>query len=75
MNEALQVYPNPFQDRFRVRVSEPGVLTVFNSVGQVLTTRNILRDAELDLSSAPSGLYIIKISTRNSVTSRAVVKE
>ena len=70
------LYPNPAQDMVTVTSTLPMTeLTVTNYVGQVVYT-NEMNDAtrvELNTSSYPAGVYLVKIETENSVITKRVI--
>ncbi|MBL7911696.1 MAG: T9SS type A sorting domain-containing protein [Bacteroidia bacterium] len=64
--ENLKVYPNPTQGSVTLNFGEAfsGQITVYNALGQLLITQKI-NDSEklnLDLSTYPKGVYLIKLS-------------
>lgn len=60
LEDALQVFPNPFTDRFHVRVSSAGSwqITLFDALGRVvLTHRSELETETLFTEALPCGIY------------------
>jgi hypothetical protein len=61
----LAIYPNPAQDfitvEFRGKKSEDNQVVVFNSSGQRVLTKNLNNSKKLDVSTLPSGLYMLKV--------------
>ena len=65
-NETFGIYPNPAKDRFIVEGS--GIMTVMNTLGQTVMTKEIDGKTTIEL---PQGLYFVKLGE----TMRKVVVE
>ncbi|MBA3681037.1 MAG: T9SS type A sorting domain-containing protein [Bacteroidetes bacterium] len=67
--EGLKVFPNPTQGFVTLNFGETfsGQLTLFNSLGQLLTDQKIndVEKAELNLNTYPKGVYLIKLVPAN----------
>ena len=63
---AFMVYPNPVKDRFTVEGT--GVMTVTNTLGQIILTREIEGKTIVEL---PQGMYFVKLG---GVTRKVVVE-
>ena len=63
---AFRVYPNPAKDRFTIEGT--GTLTVTNTLGQTILTKEIDGKATIEL---PRGMYFVKM---NGVTRKIVVE-
>jgi hypothetical protein len=77
----LKLFPNPFQDKFRISAStawsEGESLEVYNSLGVALDLPVSKADKytfELNTADLPSGNYIVKIKTAYQVIVRKLVK-
>lgn len=63
---AFRVYPNPAKDR--VTVEGTGILTVTNTLGQTILSKEIDGKAKIDL---PQGMYFVEL---NGITRKIVVE-
>ncbi|HYD20157.1 MAG TPA: T9SS type A sorting domain-containing protein, partial [Flavipsychrobacter sp.] len=64
----LQVYPNPVTDIVRVQLPDAnGTLTVINSGGQAIYTKDHRDSSELSINTAswPAGVYTIRWANKN----------
>jgi len=70
----LQIYPNPFTNKISVRnTSGKEYYQLLNSMGQIIWAgANINRE---DFSSLTSGLYVLKINTKNTVQTFKLIKQ
>jgi hypothetical protein len=66
--EVAQVYPNPVKDVLHIRLSElSGRLVLCDISGQVILSRTIGADAQIDLRALPAGMLIGRIETESGV--------
>ncbi len=73
---AIKVYPNPSAGLFTVNVpkNETGVIQVTDVTGkEIFSTSNRQETFTIDLSDQPSGSYIIKFTSVNSVITESVI--
>jgi len=82
LNESdVLIFPNPTQGALAVEIQNmnpqiPHHLTVFNIRGAVVFERSNIADrTEIDLSAQPSGVYIMRIFTKDSAIAWRIVKE
>jgi len=73
------VYPNPTNALITLVFSEPAVNTlveVYGLLGERVLTKEISGNSlyELDLSSQPQGIYLIKVSNGNTVVLKKIIK-
>jgi len=79
-NEAatVKVYPNPFNGIFtleNLEVSKDASIEVYNQSGVKVSAKSIAGATEtVDLTNAPSGVYIVKVYTENHTQTFPVVK-
>ncbi len=73
------VYPNPTNASITLVLSEPAVnamIEVYGLLGERVLTKEISGSSlyELELSSQPQGIYLVKISNGNSVVLKKIIK-
>jgi hypothetical protein len=70
-NNKLKIYPNPAEESVTLDFGESfrGEVTVFNAIGQLITTRVIdnVAISHLDLSNFAQGVYFVKIESNNEI--------
>jgi photosystem II stability/assembly factor-like uncharacterized protein len=72
----LKIYPNPTTGKIRVQAEDIESIEVFDITGKHLTGfENLSGLKELDLSSQPKGIYIIKVRTSKGVAVEKIVLE
>jgi len=66
-------YPNPTYGKvYLTNVSESMQLKLFNSLGQIVKLKR--NNHELDLSSEPPGLYLLKIMDKETIVTNKLIK-
>ena len=80
VNSNLIVYPNPTMDNFTIDVSAslniPATIEISNIQGQLLNTLTATSgQMNVDISSLPSGLYMVEMKTEKGVVVKKFVKE
>lgn len=64
----VSISPNPASDYVKIQTNGIGKIQIFNSVGQLLLTKDINNIREyIDINKFNSGMYIVKIITNNQV--------
>lgn len=70
LDEKIELYPNPSKGLFTVRLGDAQYdkLQVFNSLGQIVLTKNVHGESEsiIELNSTNPGVYFVEISNDNS---------
>jgi hypothetical protein len=74
-NQLIDFYisPNPSNGIFNFEFKNPFAITndlkllIYNSQGHILTKKNLISSAEIDLSAEPNGLYYYSILNNNQV--------
>jgi hypothetical protein len=61
----VDIYPNPTQDYFNVRVPERSTFELYNTVGQLVHSEVVEGTATVDVSSFNDGMYIAKVTGGN----------
>lgn len=71
----VKIYPNPVKsgENLNLRSEEGGVYTIFSAQGQMIRSDQFKGNAEINTSSLPSGIYIIKVETKTTVKSYKVI--
>jgi len=74
----IKVYPNPVRSGENVYIKssgakEDGTYTMFSAQGQLIKSGKFSGDAEINTSSLPTGMYIIKVETTSVVKSYKVI--
>lgn len=73
LNE-INIYPNPTTNYVSVVSKKPiDKLELYNSLGQLIKTENNAN--KIDLTQHTSGMYIVRIYTKNSVLTKKVLKK
>jgi photosystem II stability/assembly factor-like uncharacterized protein len=63
--ENLRIYPNPASETIHVEVLGVFHAELFNRAGQSVMQKRIYRNANIDISKLPKGVYFIKLSNEN----------
>jgi hypothetical protein len=72
----LQVYPNPTTDLVQIDFhGGPLVVSVINSLGQMLATQALAAGQPLSLAKLPAGLYTLRIESSAGVATRRIQKQ
>lgn len=69
------IFPNPATDKFVVKTTENGTMTITNALGQVIKTVAVNGATTVDVSELPAGLYHATLTSKNgSNTQKVIVK-
>lgn len=73
----LAIYPNPAENYINVnfndnRLGSKSQVQVFNSSGQSVLTEELNTGERLDISTLPSGLYVLKLRGNHHITQRFI---
>lgn len=76
-NKSFSAYPNPVKDVLNVSFTQNiSDVVVYNLLGQQVLMMNMnANKGQVDMSSLPSGTYLVKVSTENAVQTIKVIKE
>jgi hypothetical protein len=72
---SLFVYPNPVTNSLVIQPEHPSTLTLYNSQGQLLLTKEISTTHTLNTSHLSKGIYFLKATSEKGVYYQKVVKE
>lgn len=77
-NNELSIYPNPFQDNIRIKLSELDNyrISIFNSKGQKVIEKEISSDfVRIDLTDFDDGIYFLTIANEKGEWATRLVKK
>ena len=75
--DEVMLYPNPNNGRFRVELNDTGdlaELSVYDNKGVLVNSQKFTDVIDVDISSNPAGVYLLRISKSDDVRSVIVVK-
>lgn len=61
----LNIYPNPANDIIYFKEAASGELLIYNSIGKIVLTQELINDENVDISSLTSGLYFVRLTDGN----------
>lgn len=72
----LRIFPNPAHEEISVIAETAGILEIINTQGIIADLR-ILQEGtnDLDITSLPAGIYMLRLKTGNDVSVRKVIVE
>jgi hypothetical protein len=72
-----EVFPNPIQDKFTVRLDKFGQYTIklINPLGKVVNTWKTSQTFDLYLNSYPQGMYMLQIESAKTSVVKKIIKE
>lgn len=79
--EDVTLYPNPSKDNFTIDVPQgierKGKMEIYNSIGQIVTTRTISSDADLNVnvSNFSNGVYFLNLNLDGASKTLKFIKE
>ena len=68
---APAITPNPAADRTSITVDGAGTVTVFDLNGRLMVSMPVENEATLEVSSWPRGMYIVRFTSEDGLTSTA----
>ena len=73
-NNSIIFYPNPAKDFINLILKDESLITIYNSVGQIVFTKKMnSNDFIIDISNLTNGVYIIKLNENgNSKTAKFI---
>ena len=73
----LEIFPNPFLDIITIKskntINKMNI-TIFDTFGRSLFSRNIQNTSNLDLSNLNSGIYLVKIESNDYSITKKIIK-
>jgi hypothetical protein len=73
----VDIYPNPVKDKLTILIpqEETAMVTLIDTKGRILWERELTGEDEIDMSSYPGGVYLLRIRMRTGkVVLRRVVR-
>jgi hypothetical protein len=70
---SLNIYPNPNNGQFEIVVTTPSKVEIYNVLGKLITTKNINTKEKINLTDQGSGIYLVKITSKNTITTQKVI--
>jgi hypothetical protein len=74
-NPNIDIYPNPAVNNLTIESPQSAIIEITNIQGQLIKTFTISGKTNIDISSLPSGVYIIEAKTDKEMTVKKFVKE
>ncbi len=76
-NNFLKIYPNPFYQTIKISIenSFSTTIDIYNVLGQIKFSKEIIGTEELDLSFIPSGIYFLECRNGNKKSVHKIVKQ
>lgn len=77
LENSITVYPNPTKGKVTISIAENQLasIVVYNALGKVVSTQNNVQNGgTLDITSAPAGIYLFKVTTEQGSTIFRVVR-
>jgi rhodanese-related sulfurtransferase len=79
LSKDLKIYPNPATKKVNIEINHPlnsGTLSIFNSNGQEQITQQILDPkSEINISTLPAGIYMLRITTDKTFSVGRFIKQ
>jgi hypothetical protein len=73
----FELFPNPAHNSVTIQHNydsgETGVVSIYNLAGQKLNQNSLIKNTELDVSSLPRGIYIVRVQLGESSHSRKLI--
>jgi len=73
-DDLLIVSPNPANAQFRIHTSSPAELSIFNALGDLISTQNVgIGLQEVNTSALPNGIYLVRLNADGRMKTGKVV--
>lgn len=76
LDNTISVFPNPVKDVITVSLpmNQSAQIEVMDAFGKMLIAKNMTTQ-QLDVSSLPPGVYILRVKTKNQIIEKRIVKQ
>ncbi|MGD0711336.1 MAG: T9SS type A sorting domain-containing protein [Bacteroidales bacterium] len=75
-NDTVKIFPNPANENLTIETSQKSYIEILSIEGQLIKTINTSRNkTNIDVSSFPSGVYVVEVKTEKGVEVKKFVKE
>ena len=71
----IDIYPNPASDNITIESPQHAVIEITNIQGQLVKTYTATGKTNIDISTFPSGVYVLEIKTEKGVEVKKFIKE
>ena len=76
-NKSVTLFPNPTKDHVNIKSNEQiETISIYNSQGTLVLikeTSNLKQSGFLDIRNLPTGMYIVRIKTKNSMITKKII--
>jgi len=77
VNDYVSLYPNPFSDTFNIILNNPNnsTIEIFNNLGELIFSQKTnKKEIKIDLTDKAKGIYLLKITTGNQISTKKIIK-
>jgi hypothetical protein len=71
--EVFKVYPNPSKGIYQMEGE--GIVSVYNSLGEIVLSEAINGKAQIDITNQPKGIYFLQFEEDNGIQTSKLVKQ
>ena len=72
---SVELFPNPADDQLNIRLDREATVRITYMSGRIAIVEEHVLDSMIDVSSLPSGIYLVHIETDEGVAVRKFIKE
>ncbi len=75
VNEEVEIFPNPTSGLININgLKQPAVVRIFSIQGQLLKSKHKV-ESTIDISDLPTGVYILSLSSGETVLKKTIIKK
>jgi hypothetical protein len=79
LNNSISIYPNPSNGEFNLVINNPSIdnakIEIFDVYGRLIFIKNVTSKINsINLSEFSSGIYTVKISANNQISTKRIIK-